>query len=235
MTAVAVALISILPAGADVTGLVTLTGKPMSKDETFVAQSFGCGESPVRHTENWKVGPKGELGDVVVWIVDPRLPTPAPVAPEVAIKQIGCRYEPHVLAVTAGVPFKIINGDPTLHNVRARMSEGPAKPPGADVFNFGQTYQGQTDERQFDDAGLYMLRCDVHSWMQAWVMALPQSCFAVTGPDGKFDLTLSGQLADGAYTIKAWHPRFAQPVEQTVQVKKGVAVINFAFEGARSF
>ena len=89
--------------------------------------------------------------------------------PEVEIKQIGCRYVPHVIAVQAGVPFKIINGDPTLHNIRAKIYDGPAHPPGADVFNFGQSYQGQTDEQQFDDPGIYTLQCDVHAWMQGWV------------------------------------------------------------------
>src|SRR5882757_7140915 len=68
-----VAFVLALPAHGDITGSVTLTGKPNSQDETFVAKANGCGESPVRHTENWKIGPKGELGDVVVWVVDPKM------------------------------------------------------------------------------------------------------------------------------------------------------------------
>jgi plastocyanin len=226
-------------ARADVTGMVTLTGKPNSHDETFVAAASGCGESPIRHTENWKVGPKGELGDVVIWIVDPkfaqltvniRFPSP-----EVELKQIGCRYVPHVLAVQAGVNFKIINGDPTLHNIRAKVSDGPGQPPGADVFNFGQPTQGQVDEREFDDPGLYTLQCDVHAWMQCWVMVLKSSIFGVTDTEGKFTLRDSYTLADGDYEIDAWHPRFADKLEQTVHVKNGTATVNFQFDGAKSF
>src|SRR5260221_123137 len=73
---------------ADITGTVTLVGKPNSHDETFVAQASGCGESPVRHTENWKVGPKGELGDVVVWIVDPKGLPQDQVMKVIAVKQL---------------------------------------------------------------------------------------------------------------------------------------------------
>jgi len=222
---------------ADITGTVTLVGKPNSKDETFVAQAPNCGESPIRHTENWKVGAKGELGDVVVWIVEPKLQDKigAAIPPEIELKQLGCRYIPHVIAVQAGVNFKITNDDPTLHNIRAKVYDGPGQPPGADVFNFGQATQGQVDEREFDDPGIYTLQCDVHSWMQAWVMVLKDAVFGVTGLDGKFTLRQGGELADGDYKIEAWHPRFAQTLEQTIHVKNGTATVTFQFDGTKSF
>jgi plastocyanin len=222
-----------------VTGTVTIKGAPMSKDESFFARASGCGESPIRKTENWKIGPKEELADVVIWVVDPKYRSPltiqGPPLSEVELKQIGCRYEPHVLAVKAGVAFKIINTDPTLHNIRAKIYGGPGQPPGADVFNFGQSYQGQTDEQQFDVPGIYTMQCDVHPWMQAWVMALSSYFFAVTGKDGAFMVQAGRELLDGTYKIDAWHPRFAQTLEQTVQVKNGVGVGNFVFDGAKSF
>ncbi|MCE0522294.1 MAG: hypothetical protein LV480_05220 [Methylacidiphilales bacterium] len=224
-------------AHADITGTVTLKGKPNSQDETFYAKANGCGESPIRKTENWKVGPKGELGDVVVWIVDPKfgMKIAARIPPEVELKQIGCRYVPHVAAVQAGVNFKIINGDPTLHNIRAKAYDGPGKPPGQDIFNFGQAVQGQTDEKEFDDPGIYTLQCDVHAWMQCWVRVLPNPCFAVTDLDGKFTIPWGGVLADGDYKIDAWHPRFAQTLEQTIHVKNGTATVAFQFDGTKSF
>jgi plastocyanin len=236
-------LLSLAPAArADITGTVTLAGKPNSQDETFVAQASGCGESPIRHTENWKVGPKGELGDVVVWIVDAKFkrslrPITAPPMPppEIELKQIGCRYIPHVIAVQAGVNFKITNCDPTLHNIRAKVYDGLGQPPGADVFNFGQATQGQTDEKEFDDPGIYTLQCDVHSWMQCWVMVLKDGVFGVTSLDGKFKLRMGDELADGDYKIDAWHPRFAQTLEQIIHVKNGTATVAFQFDGAKSF
>jgi plastocyanin len=225
---------------ADITGTVTLIGQPKSKDETFYASSNGCGESPIRHTENWKISPKAGLGDVVVWIVDPKYKpeaAPAKPPPEIEIKQLGCRYLPHVIAVEAGVPFRIINGDPTLHNVRAQVSTGPGQPPGADVFNLGQPRQGQADEEKFTDPGLYTLQCNVHGWMQAWVMALATRSFAVSDTDGTFTIYQGPglEIADGDYKIDAWHARFADKVEQTLQVKNGSASIIIRFDGAKSF
>jgi plastocyanin len=236
-----------LPLRADVTGTVTIQGTPNSKDETFYARANGCGESPVRHTENWKIGPKGELADVVVWIVDPKVQlslndshlSPSPSANATPIRQIQCRYEPHVAAEMAGVPFKIINEDPTLHNIRAKIFDASAQVPGADVFNFGQSYQGQMDEKQFDTPGIYTLQCDVHSWMQAWVRVFPHrddglQFFVVSGPHG-FAMSDASHLADGDYKIDAWHPKFAQPLEQTLHVKGGVGTVNFQFDGTKSF
>jgi len=228
-----------LSSRADITGTVTLIGKPASKDETFVAPVSGCGESAVRFTENWKVGPKNELGDVVVWIIDPKFKdvtaTNAVPPPEIEVKQMGCRYIPHVIAIQKGVPFKIINADPTLHNIRAKVSDGPGKPPGADVFNFGETRQGQVEERQFDTDGIFTLQCDVHPWMQCWVVVLRWPCIGVSNPDGTFKLRSTESLADGDYKIDAWHPRFAQQLEQTIHVKNGNATVNFQFDGAKSF
>jgi plastocyanin len=227
------------PAHAQITGTVTLTGKPNSKDETFVAAANGCGESPIRKTENWKVGPKGELGDVVIWIVDPKFQpattTKLELVPEIEVKQQGCKYVPHVIAVQAGIPFKIINADPTLHNIRAKVFDGPGQPPGANIFNFGQAFQGATDEKEFDDPGTYTLQCDVHGWMQCWVMTLKDRNFGVTDTDGKFTIWQGPPIADGDYKIDAWHPRFAATLEQTIHVKNGTATVNFQFDGTKSF
>jgi plastocyanin len=228
------AILSVLPVRADITGIVTLTGKPTSQDETFYAKAIGYGESPIRHTENWKIGPKGELADVVVWIVDPKFTQLDHKTAIPSVKQIGCRYVPHVVAVEAAMPVEIVNGDPTLHNIRAKVYDGPGQPPGQDVFNFGQPLQGQKDEKKFDTPGIYTLQCDVHGWMQCWVMVLKSPCYSVTQADGGFKMTWP-ELIDGDYKIDAWHPRFADTLEQTIHVKNGAATVNFQFDGAKSF
>jgi hypothetical protein len=71
--------------------------------------------------------------------------------------------------------------------------------------------------------------------MQCWVMVLKSSVFGVTGSDGKWSLQYSEDLADGDYKIDAWHPRFAQTLEQTIHVKNGTASVAFQFDGTKSF
>jgi hypothetical protein len=73
--------------------------------------------------------------------------------------------------------------------------------------------------------------------MQAWVMALPTRMFAVTDTDGTFKLFQADnqRLSDGDYKVDAWHPRFADKLEQTIHVKNGSATVNFQFDGAKSF
>jgi plastocyanin len=228
-----------VPTRGDITGTVTLSGPPQSQDETFVAKANGCGESPVRKTENWKIGPKGELGDVVVWVIDPKSSKPLnSQVPLATVTQIGCRYDPHVTAVRAEAPLEIVNADPTLHNIRATLYNGPGQPPGDTVFNFGQGRQGQRDQRTFDSPGIYTLQCDVHGWMQCWVMVMPQAKLpycGLTDKAGAFNIIFGGALDDGDYKIDAWHPRFADKLEQTVHVRNGTAVVNFTFDGAKSF
>jgi len=225
---------------ADVTGLVTLQGDPNSRDEVFFAGACGPNESPIRHTENWKIGLQRQLADVVVWIETPKLlpvvsnPPTAPLPPP-QITQQNCDYVPHVIVAHAGESIEFVNLDPTLHNILAKVYNGPDQPPGDVVFNFGQSYKGQKDQRSFDDPGIYTLQCSVHSWMTAWVRVLPPGAIGmVTGADGKFDLPASKNLTDGDYTVLAWHARFAEPLQQVAHVKNGVAVIDFSFTGAKS-
>jgi hypothetical protein len=73
--------------------------------------------------------------------------------------------------------------------------------------------------------------------MQAWVMALPTRSFGVSDNDGKFTIfqNPSAIIADGDYKVDAWHPRFADKLEQTIHVKNGSATVNFQFDGAKSF
>lgn len=239
LTAISVFL-PLLPLAAEVTGTVKLVGKPNSQDSTFYAKANGCGESPVRKTENWKIGPHGELQDVVVWIVNPKMngiPTVTP-AQSPQIKQQGCRYEPHVIAALAGEPINFINADPTLHNIHAKVCNDPSQPPADDVFNFGESVQGQQIAQSFDTPGLYLISCDVHPWMQAWARILPKEvdgCFAVTGPDGKFQFPWGGHLADGDYQVQAWHSRFLDLLTATLHVKNGNGTVNFQFDGTKSF
>ncbi len=75
-----------------------------------------------------------------------------------------------------------------------------------------------------------MLRvwCEVHGWMAAYVGVMNHPFFAVTGDDGSFEI---GNVPPGKYLLEAWSEAFAEPVQQTIELKPGADLeINLEFK-----
>jgi hypothetical protein len=68
--------------------------------------------------------------------------------------------------------------------------------------------------------------------MQGWVLVKETRFFAVTGPDGSFQLP-SG-LPDGSYHAQAWHSGFDKPLVRNFIVKGGNATLDFQFNAAQA-
>lgn len=101
---------------------------------------------------------------------------------EVEFDQKGCVFLSHVLAIQATQKLKILNSDPVGHNTN--LSPQNSLP-------FNQTiasgsfamYQPEGEERQ-----PFSAVCSIHPWMQAWIITRRNSYFAVTKPDGSFEI-----------------------------------------------
>ena len=93
------------------------------------------------------------------------------------LDQKGCIYMPRVLGVRAGQPVKILNSDPTMHNVHSL-------PMANQEMNQSKPVRGFR-ERQTFTAPEVMVRfmCNVHSWMAAYVGVVAHPFFAVTDAD----------------------------------------------------
>src|SRR5438132_10751977 len=124
------------------------------------------------------------------------------------IDQMNCRYHPHVFGMRVGQPLKILNSDPTLHNIHAL-------PKNNSEFNTGQPIQGMVTTHTFDKPEVMVpFKCDVHGWMNAYVGVLDDPYYAVTKDDGTFELA---NVPPGTYTIEAWHEKLG-PMTQSVTV-----------------
>jgi plastocyanin len=144
----------------------------------------------------------------------------SPPAEVAMINQEGCIYKPHVGAVMVGQTVKVVNSDPTLHNVHATPSNNPE-------FNQAQPFQGMELERTFETAEIPIpFKCDVHPWMQSYLAVLDNPFFAVSGADGSFSIP---GIPAGSYTVEVWHETLGTKTADVSIDAGGSAELNLAF------
>ena len=212
-----------------VQGRVTLNGAPRDPDVPIrIASSDpACSHSGKLVTENWKIGDKNGLADTVVWVQDG---PPGKPGAKAVVEQKGCRYAPHVLCIVKGTTVTFKNEDNTLHNVHGSEYRGKYEE-SVDLFNLGQI-AGMATDQNFDQTGIFKIKCDVHPWMLGWILVTGTGYFAVTGPDGAFQFPPG--LPDGSYRAQAWHSGFEKPLVQNFVVKDGNATLDLEFSAAQA-
>jgi len=145
---------------------------------------------------------------------------PAPKEPAV-MDQNGCHYEPHVLGIQIGQPFKILNSDGILHNVHSLPKVN--KP-----FNMAMPGNRKEATTTFDKPeDIFPVKCDVHPWMSAFIAVLTNPFFEVTKKDGKFSIP---NLDPGTYEVEAWHEKLGiQKATVTIGAPGDTKTIAFKF------
>jgi plastocyanin len=210
---------------AQVTGTVKLEGTAPEMSEIDMAAVSECAAlhpDPVME-ETVVVGEGGELANVVITISAEAHPDVTGEVPEdpAVLDQEGCTYHPHVLSVTVGQKLVVKNSDPFLHNVHAYPEENKK-------FN---EQQPNVDEGKEVDVPkvpeTYPVKCDVHPWMQAYIVVQPHPFHAVSKDDGTFEIDTTN-LPDGEYTFTAWHEKL-KGQEQVATVTDGKAELTFTF------
>ena len=139
----------------------------------------------------------GSLANVFVELVGTFPDTPVPAEP-VSINQHGCVYSPRVVGLRAGQALQVRNSDDGLHNVHGISTD-------RDGFNVSQPMSGMVNTFHPRDAGILRLKCDVHTWMVAFVGVVNHPYFTVTTADGAFTLR---DVPEGTYQVRAWHEQF---------------------------
>jgi hypothetical protein len=171
--------------------------------------------------ETLVVGAGGALKNVVVSIDGIRGGRPFPSGARPRLDQRGCWFIPHVQVVPAGVEIDIINSDGILHNIHTFPKNNPP-------INMAQPKFKKIMSHAFARPDVVKVNCDVHSWMNAWIVVAPHPYFAVTDEDGRFTMS---DVPGGTYTLRAWHEALGTR-EQTIAVQPGgTAEATFRFGG----
>ena len=136
------------------------------------------------------------------------VPLPEDYQPEPSTLQLdnrNCQFQPHVSVVTAGSRIDATNSDPIFHSVHfygflnRNLALGP---------NQSKTI------RTVNRPGYYIVKCDVHGWMQAYFRVDDHPFHAVSSADGKFRIE---NIPPGSYVLEAWHEHFGkQEVEVNI-------------------
>jgi len=182
-------------AGGSIEGTVRLAGAaPAVAPRPIARDANVCGrEAPA---ESVAVGAGGALANVVVFVKDARFAGPPPPVAGASIDQRGCRYVPHVQALTVGTPLAVVNSDPILHNVHG--NDGSLT-----VFNLAMPIKGQRLPVALRKPGLVRLQCDAgHSWMNAWIYVFDHPYYALTDGRGAFVIK---DVPSGEHVIELWH------------------------------
>ncbi len=209
---------------ADIVGTITFKGTPPPEiPYTPLMQNSSCAAmyttTPTTHF--YKVGPKGGLGDVVVFLKGVTgQSTGAGTAP-VVLDQKGCLYKPTILAIQTNQKLIVRNSDSCVHNVHVTP-----KVPGNPMHNDVQMPGGADLTYTFPKPEKFItFRCDIHPWMFAWVSVFDSPYYAISDQEGKFVIK---NVPPGKYTLVADHRKLGMQTAK-VEVKDSNVTQNFTF------
>jgi plastocyanin len=239
--AVALLVVACLaPPGADagtVSGRVVFRGQPPVLGPVRITKDREvCGETVPAEALVVSAETRGVASTVVA--VEGVGPGPDATPSSVTLENRQCRFVPHVLAARAGDELAIVNRDPVLHNIRAWLEDAAGR---RSVLNVVQPTQGQVSRRVLRRTGTFIVTCDAHPHMLAYLLVFDHPHFAVTGADGEFQIP---DVPAGTYRLRAWHeawkpggwspdgkPRLAPPAELVQEVRvPGTGIIRVLFE-----
>ena len=119
---------------------------------------------------------KVDPGGSVVWI--PGVSVPAPAALSNSVTSRGKRFDPRILAVTAGTRVSFPNVDAIYHNAFS-LTPGNA-------FDMGLYRKGASRDVVMKNPGIVHVYCNIHPEMAASVVVVEGNAFAVVQRDGSF-------------------------------------------------
>lgn len=150
-----------------------------------------------------------ELEHVIVVIANPPVSsTPSSRRDVLTLDNNRCRFLPHVSVTTVDTELVATNSDAVLHTTHLY---GPSE------MNLSLPVQGVRAKRRLNRPGLYVVKCDIHGWMQAFIRVDDHHWHATSTANGEFRIK---DVPEGVFQLEFWHERLGT-VTQDVRVESG--------------
>ena len=204
---------------ATVSGTVKFDGTAPKAAKIDMSQDPAC-KGP--NTAETVVADGSKLANVFVYVKDGLGNRTFDVPKDaVTIDQSGCKYHPHVLGVMAGQTLKIVNSDPTTHNIHPTPADNRE-------WNESQPPQSAALEKTFAREEIMLpVKCNQHPWMKMYVNVVKTPFYAVTGPDGKFEIK---GLPPGDYTLAFVQEKMGTQEQKVTLAAKDSKTVDATFK-----
>jgi plastocyanin len=184
----------------------------LPKVEVFKDNEKGCGEKQRASERLVYDAATNGLGNCLVWMkgIAAGKEWPEAMAKEdrtASIDQKACHYVPHVQWVRPGTQMVILNSDAAEHNIHGyknTMAETQfnfASPPGKTIDDVENAF--------LEMPAIYLVKCDIHPWMSAYVHVVEHPYHAVTSEKSEGDRKpgefVLKDVPPGEYEVVAWH------------------------------
>jgi plastocyanin len=208
---------------ATVTGTVKYPGAAPKAVKIDMSQDPACKGGD--NTVETLVVNAGNLANAFVYVKDGLGSRTFDVPKDaVTLDQQGCRYHPHVLGIMTGQALKVLNSDPTTHNIHPTPKDNRE-------WNESQPPKAAAIEKTFAREEIMLpVKCNQHPWMKMYVNVVKSPYFAVTDKDGKY--TLKG-LPPGTYTIAVVQEKLGEQTQQITVGAKESKTADFTMKAAQ--
>ncbi|MBI3059002.1 MAG: carboxypeptidase regulatory-like domain-containing protein [Deltaproteobacteria bacterium] len=130
-----------------------------------------------------------------------------------------CAFVPHVQVAPVESEILLLNSDPILHDVHARIGSET-------LFNVGLPTWRQVKKR-LTRTGIVTIECDVlHTWMSAYILVTSSPHFTVTDEKGEF--AIDG-IAAGTYEIEVWHEKLGSQSRRVTVTAGSTLRVDFIY------
>lgn len=139
-----------------------------------------------------------------------------PAEPKV-MDQHGKAFHPYVLPVLMGTTVVFPNNDPFFHNVFSPSTY-------VTKLNFGAYPPGSKKSKTFNNPGTAILQCNIHDFMEGYILILRNPFFVVPEKKGKYEIH---NIPPGEYQVKIWSKKYRVPTKTVVIKANEITNKNF--------